>query len=355
VPGRHLFDESDTVYLSFWVKYSTNFVGSGHSYHPHEFHFITNKDTIYVGPAGTHLTTYMEQIGGKPSMAIQDKSNVNSGCIVRNNDPVDACDQYNFGEDRSVASCNGIQGDLDTRDCFESGGWYSSRGWNTDDIYFKDEQGPYYKNDWHFIETMWEMNSIVNGIGQVDAKLRYWYDGELLISSDNIILRTGVNADMHFNQFLTGFYIGDGSPVTQTMWVDNLTVSTHRLGYSSPVCGDTNCDNSETCETCPADCGACGSVCGDGDCGADEDCTTCPTDCGTCPVVCGDGTCDASEDCTTCEVDCDACPCTPIHDSDNNPCDGVVSTEELAAYINEWKAGAVSIQNLMGAIIAWKG
>jgi len=84
-----------------------------------------------------------------------------------------------------------------------------------------------------------------------------------------------------------------------------------------------------------------------------EDCTTCPADCGTCPA-CGDGTCDASEDCTTCEVDCGTCQCTPIHDADNNPCDGVVSTEELSAYINEWKAGTVNIQDLMGAIVAWK-
>jgi len=71
--------------------------------------------------------------------------------------------------------------------------------------------------------------------------------------------------------------------------------------------------------------------------------------------VCGDGNCDASEDCTTCEIDCGVCPCTPIHDADNNPCDGSVSTEELSAYINEWKAGTVAIQNLMGAIAAWKG
>ena len=42
-------------------------------------------------------------------------------------------------------------------------------------------------------------------------------------------MRTGENPDMKFNQFLIAPYIGDGSPVEQTMWIDNLTVSTHRI------------------------------------------------------------------------------------------------------------------------------
>ena len=31
---------------------------------------------------------------------------------------------------------------------------------------------------------------------------------------------------MQFNQLIIAPYIGDGSPVTQTMWIDNLTVGT---------------------------------------------------------------------------------------------------------------------------------
>ena len=34
---------------------------------------------------------------------------------------------------------------------------------------------------------------------------------------------------MRLNQFLIAPYIGDGSPVAQTMWVDNLTVATDRV------------------------------------------------------------------------------------------------------------------------------
>jgi len=70
---------------------------------------------------------------------------------------------------------------------------------------------------------------------------------------------------------------------------------------------------------------------------------------------CGNNVCDPGETCTTCPDDCGTCPADCIHDADNNPCDGTVSTEELAAYINKWKIGAVSIQDVMGAIVEWKG
>jgi len=98
------------------------------------------------------------------------------------------------------------------------------------------------------------------------------------------------------------------------------------------------------------------SDCGNGQCEPQygEDCTTCPADCGTCDTICGDGNCDATESCVTCETDCGECQCVPVHDADNNPCDGVVSTEELSAYIDEWKAGTVNIQDLMEAIVEWK-
>jgi hypothetical protein len=43
------------------------------------------------------------------------------------------------------------------------------------------------------------------------------------------------------------------------------------------------------------------------------------------------------------------------HESDNDPCDGEVSIAELIAYMSLWKSGSVTIQDIMQAIIAWKG
>ena len=77
-----------------------------------------------------------------------------------------------------------------------------------------------------------------------------------------------------------------------------------------PGCGDGACDGTETCSTCPADCGACPPACGDGGCNGTETCSTCPADCGACPPACGDGSCNGTETCSTCPADCGACPPT---------------------------------------------
>lgn len=59
-PGRHLFAATGSVYLSFHVKHSARWVGSGKPYHPHMFYFISDQNAAYVGPAYTHLTAYVE-------------------------------------------------------------------------------------------------------------------------------------------------------------------------------------------------------------------------------------------------------------------------------------------------------
>ena len=89
---------------------------------------------------------------------------------------------------------------------------------------------------------------------------------------------------------------------------------------TTPVCGDTYCDSKETCESCPADCGTCGTapVCGDTYCDSKETCESCPEDCGTCEtkVQCGDNKCDSTETCESCPEDCGTCE-TKVQCGDN--------------------------------------
>ena len=232
--GRKLFTETEIVYLTYYIKYSANWQGSNKGYHPHEFYFITNVDSRWIGPAITHLTAYVEQNEGQPLIAIQDALNVDKNCILRNDDYFIGCNgnfsTYVFSENRSVSACNGLMGYLENRDCFAYGDeWYSARAWKADGVYFRDTQGDFYKNDWHRVEAMFELNSIQNSRGVADGKIRYWLDGNLLISSDHILFRTNSHPNMRFNQLIFGPYIGDGSPLQQTFWVDNLTISTHRI------------------------------------------------------------------------------------------------------------------------------
>ena len=221
-PGRHLFDETDEVYLSYYVKYSSNYTGSNKPYHPHEFHFLTTENGIYVGPARTHLTTYIEQNEGTPLLAIQDGENIDESNI--------GVDLTNITEGRAVAGCNGDSDGYGEGECYLNGAvHYNGKAWKADSIYFRDESGKYFKNDWHFIEAYFKLNSISEGKGISDGIVRYWYNGELLIDHDDVMLRTGKFSNMKFNQFLIAPYIGDGSPVEQVMWIDNLTVATSRV------------------------------------------------------------------------------------------------------------------------------
>ncbi len=229
-PGRHLFEETGEVYLSYYVKYSANYIGSGKPYHPHEFLFVTNENQNYVGPAYTKLTTYVEHNGGVPLLGIQDSENIDESNI--------GVDLTNITEDRSVAGCNGSS-DGYPDDCYLVGNLHrNGKQWKAGQKYFSDVQGKYYKNDWHFIEAYFALNSIADGKGIADGVIKYWFDGELIIDHDDLIIRTGRHPDMKFNQFLLLPYIGDGSPVEQTMWIDNLTVATSRIS--------TNVDNKQT-------------------------------------------------------------------------------------------------------------
>jgi len=97
-----------------------------------------------------------------------------------------------------------------------------------------------------------------------------------------------------------------------------------------------------------------GPTCPDGNCDGSEDCNTCPADCGTCGPECGDGNCHATESCSTCEADCGICTVDCIHDADQPVCDGIIDTTELNDYINLWKSGQVQMTDLMTAIKLWK-
>ncbi len=218
---RRKFTASESVFLSYWVKYSANWEGSNRPYHPHEFSFLTNIDGDYIGPAATHLTTYIEQNEGTPMLSIQDALNIDETRIGQN--------LFGVTENRAVAGCNGSSDRYPMGDCYLSGSTHrNGKSWKANKIFFSDSTGKYYKNDWHFVEAYFKLNSIVVGKGVADGIIRYWFDGDLIIDAPEVMMHTGQHPNMKFNQFMIAPYIGDGSPVEQMMWIDNLTVATGR-------------------------------------------------------------------------------------------------------------------------------
>ena len=218
---RRKFTETDSIYVSYYVKYSSNWEGSNRTYHPHEFQILTNLDTDWTGPAYTYLTAYIEQNEGVPLLAIQDGKNIDESKI--------GLDLTGVTEQRAVAGCNGDSDGYGDGDCYSMGATHwNGKNWKAAQVYFQDSPGKYYKNDWHHVEAYFKLNSISDGIGMADGVIKYWYDGQIVIDHNNIMLRTGENPDMQFNQFIIGPWIGDGSPVDQTFWIDNLSVATDR-------------------------------------------------------------------------------------------------------------------------------
>ncbi len=216
---RRAVPETDSVYLSYWVEYSENWTGSNKPYHPHEFHFMTNLNSKWHGPSFSHLTLYIEQNEGHPLLGIQDAENIDQSQIN-----VELTD---VTESRAVAGCNGNT-DGYNDDCYLGGGgkYVNGKTWKASEVWFADQPGVRYKGDWHHIEAFFKLNSIVDGKGVRDGVVRYRYDGELVIDHTDVLLRTGQYPQMKFNQFLIAPYIGDGSPIDQSMWVDELIVGT---------------------------------------------------------------------------------------------------------------------------------
>jgi len=221
---RHPFTATDRMFVSVWIKLSSNWVGSQVDYHPHIFYITSDLDGAYDGFSCSWLDTYIEiGTGGYIRSSIQDSRSINTGSITTGSA------MYNPSpatENRSAAGCNGTKGSVGLPDCYSSScpaGWTNFREFRSGTGYFQD-------GNWHKLEAYFQMNTISGGVGQADGILELWYDGARIISYSNVVYRTGQHPTMMWNKIGFSPYIGSGSPVLQTMWVDNLTVDTSRPG-----------------------------------------------------------------------------------------------------------------------------
>jgi uncharacterized protein YjdB len=222
---RHKFTPSNSFYVSMYVKYSANWVGSAQPYHPHEFYVMSTLDGDNDGPSNNFLTVYIEQNysnGGRPRLAMQDNRSINTGMGALPNNLVSTT------ENRSTGGCNGVVESNIFSECYNAGSNYYNDKQLTGPVTFMPNPGAGYKNDWNLVEAYFQLNTIVGGIGQANGVMQYWFNGNLIIDRHDILFRTGFRPTLQFSQFLIAPYIGDGSPVDQSMFVDNLKVFTSR-------------------------------------------------------------------------------------------------------------------------------
>lgn len=217
-PRRMLFTATESVYVSYWMKLSSNWVGSGTTYHPHIIMLMTDQNGTYDGPAITKTTAYLELNATKPRIGLQDGTNID-----KNNLNVNLC---NTSENRAVNGCNGTC-DSDPWDgaasCYDLTG---TGGYTNGKLYTPNTTLT--TNAWHHIEAYMKMNSISGGKGQKDGIMQMWVDGAQVMNFTDIIYRTNQHPTMKWNQFILAPYNAPpgGSPVDQYFWLDDLTVAT---------------------------------------------------------------------------------------------------------------------------------
>jgi len=192
-PVRHLFEPTDEVYVRFDLKLSEGWGWSGRNYHPHLINILTTENQAWAGPAATHLTLYIEPVGGKLRLAAQD---------IQNKDKPHGL----------------TQGPLM--------GGYNGTFWDSRDVLFKDDQ-------WHSVEAYFKLNSLdlKNDRPNRDGIVRAWFDGKMVVEETSVVLRSTDFPRMQFNQFLMAPYFGPGLlPHPQKLWIDELTVGKTRDG-----------------------------------------------------------------------------------------------------------------------------
>lgn len=207
--------ELEDVTLGFFMRVSDNWQWTGVPYHPHMFNILTNVDGEYIGPAYTHLTTYVELVNGIPRLALQDGRNVDTSAVRQ--------DLTQATERRAIAGCNGDADGYGTGDCYKGGaGWVNGKAWTADRVHLGADQ------QWHEVRARFRLNSVGDGVTHHDGVLQMWFDDELIIDVHDAVLRTSKHPQMKFNQLLLGPYFGPGVPHAQTMWIDDLRI------WSSP-------------------------------------------------------------------------------------------------------------------------
>ncbi len=190
---RRLFEPSETVYMRAYWRLSKGWKWSGQTYHPHLMHFMTTENTKFHGPALSHLTLYIEPVGGKLLLGTQDRQNAKMP--------------------------HGLtQGPLR--------GGFNGKSYTSEEKLFQDDK-------WHCIEAQFTLNSLDLDKDQpnADGIIRGWFDDKLVIEETKVIFRSTDFPKMKFNQFLITPYFGEGLlPQAQALWVDEVAVGTKRIG-----------------------------------------------------------------------------------------------------------------------------
>lgn len=220
---------TESLFVTYDTKFGTASIpwqGSGNALvHPHIMYILSDADNE-VGPlAANYLNLYVEAgdvSGGntKPRLLIQDNLRVNTGQLN--------VDLLASATAHSVAGWNGHQDQATPSlvDTYTSAGptYHNYTSWDAPTRVLLN-------NTWHNVAIYAVMNSVSGGgIPQANGVLQLWVDGVLRIQRTNVYFRTNQYSTQKFKTLVLGPFMGDGSPIAQDMWMDNLKVADQPAG-----------------------------------------------------------------------------------------------------------------------------
>lgn len=227
---KALAADQSKLFVRVLVKFDSNWIGSGQAYHPHMLMVLSGADyaeDAYGPLANNYLNTYIEANSETsspynitPIFGIQDQQRVNT---ANGTPPVDL---RAVTENRSTGYCNQPVPSGWDGICYSDNPYYSAAT--------VAASSPIPKNEWVTLDTYMEMNTITDGVANADGHVVQWVDGENVSESSDVMFRTNQHPTMGFRQFVFGPWIGDGSPIAQSMYIDELEVYD---GYSVGVRG----------------------------------------------------------------------------------------------------------------------
>jgi hypothetical protein len=225
-------------YFEYYAKYEDGWEGSHLPYHPHLFHFLSDEDGAFQGLSRTHSSLYFAGVSDadppyaiRPTFHHQDMWRVNS-------DPGNApaagtgIDLSGITEDRSANQCNTPAPTGATGTCYHDGlWWYSVNTWKSPTVTIPT-------GEWVRVVYYVKQNTFTNGVGNFDGVLRTWIGDELALEAENVLYTAGAFEGSTWNQIAIAPWIGAGSPVEQTMWIDELRIYSVENGNGPPPNGD---------------------------------------------------------------------------------------------------------------------
>ena len=233
---RRSFNPTDEFLLEYYVKFDSGWRGSGQNYHPHFLHVVSSEDTAYQGLSRSNSGLYFETVAAQstpytnyPQISHQDMYRVNTSAGTPPNN------LSGTTENRSANQCNtpysAVGGDIGT--CYNDGvGWYSATTWRADSVAIP-------ANTWTKITAYIKNNTFSSGKGNFDGIMRLWVGDKLAIESTNVLFAAGAHEGATWDKIALAPWIGDGSPIAQSMWLDELSLWTVSAGSSSSVSNPT--------------------------------------------------------------------------------------------------------------------